>query len=151
MATLDRAIAIAADAHAYLVDKGGQPYILHPLRLVLALNDPTDRIVAALHDVVEDCADWPFARLADEGFSVEVLEAVNALTRKDGESYDDFIARAGANPIARRVKLADLDDNMDMTRIPNPTQKDWDRVRKYARAVTALLDMNPNPLPTAGI
>ena len=135
----ERAIAIATEAHAGQVDKGGQPYILHPLRLMFALEDPTDRIVAVLHDVVED-SPWGINELfVIENFSDEVCDAVWALTRQRGETYEDFIARAGSNPIARRVTLADLDDNSDMTRIPNPTQKDWDRARKYARAITTLL------------
>ena len=139
MATLELAIEIAAEAHARQTDKGGQPYILHPLRLMFALNDPTDRIVAVLHDVVEDSA-WTFRDLSAVGFSRDAVDALRALTRKDGETYDDFIARAAANPIARRVKLADLADNSDMNRIPNPKQKDWDRTKKYARAITTLLD-----------
>lgn len=145
MSTLELAISIAAFAHAEQVDKGGQPYILHPLRLMFALDDPTDKIVSVLHDVVEDSDKYSISHLRRFGFSDEVCDAVQALTREFGESYRDFITRAGANPIARRVKLADLDDNMDMSRIPNPTQKDWDRARKYARAVTALLDIEKAP------
>ncbi len=139
MATLERAIAIASEAHAGQVDKGGQPYILHPLRLMFALDDPTDRIVAVLHDVVEDGDISPDDLQFGCGFSPEIAAAVDALSRRKGETYEDFITRAGANPIARRVKLADLEDNSDMKRIPNPTQKDWDRARKYARAITTLL------------
>jgi len=145
MGCLERAIAIAAAAHAGQVDKGGQPYILHPLRLMFALDDPTDQIVAVLHDVIEDGDIDAYGLHVGHGFSQEIVEAVEALTRRDGETYEAFITRAGANPIARRVKLADLYDNSDMTRIPNPTQKDWDRARKYARAVTALLDAEKAP------
>ena len=150
--TLERAIAIAAEAHADQVDKGGHPYILHPLRVMMAVEDPTDRIVAVLHDVVEDGDEWTFSRLAEAGFSVEVLEAVNALTRQPGETYAAFIQRLSTNPIARRVKLADLADNMDMSRIPNPTQGDRKRLEKYQRAVAALVlnAENPPPLRTTG-
>ena len=117
MATLERAIAIAAEAHAGQRDKAGAPYILHPLRVMLRLGDPVDRIVAVLHDVVEDAPAWPLERLRAEGFSEEVLEAVERLTKRPGEDYEESIERAGAHPIARRVKVADLEDNMDLARL----------------------------------
>lgn len=143
--TLERAIAIAAEAHADQVDKGGEPYILHPLRVMMAVKEPADRIVAVLHDVIEDSA-WGINELfVVEGFSEEVCDAVWALTRQPRETYEAFIQRLSTNPIARRVKLADLDDNSDMSRIQNPTQKDWDRARKYARAITTLLQNDESP------
>lgn len=136
-AGLERAIAIAAEAHAGQVDKGGAPYILHPLRVMLAMSEPRERIVAVLHDVVED-SDWTFEGLAEAGFSPAVIAALKALTKTDGEAYDAFIQRAKANPIARQVKLADIADNSDLTRISQPTTEDHWRMEKYRRAAEAL-------------
>lgn len=130
---LARAIEIAANAHATQVDKGGAPYILHPLRMMMKQTTEPAMIAAVLHDVVEDTP-WTLERLRDEGFPEEVLDAVACLTKREGEDYADFITRAGANPIARAVKLADLEDNMDIRRIPQPTQKDFDRLVKYRRS-----------------
>jgi len=137
MSTLERAIAIAAEAHAGMVDKAGAPYILHPLRVMLRVNDDRARIAAVLHDIVED-TDWTIERLRAEGFDEEVLAAIDALTRREGEDYFDFCRRAAQNPIARIVKRADLEDNLDLSRIPNPTPKDLERVERYRRALELL-------------
>jgi len=142
MSTLERAIAIAAEGHAGQVDKAGAPYVLHPLRLMLAVSSIDERIVAVLHDVVEDCQGWTFDRLRQEGFSEAVLTALQSVTKRDGEAYDDFVLRAAANPIGRRVKLADLRDNSDISRIASPTQRDHERIGKYRRAI-ALIDPGP--------
>jgi (p)ppGpp synthase/HD superfamily hydrolase len=136
-AGLERAIAIAAEAHAGQVDKGGAPYILHPLRVMLSLSGPDERIVAVLHDVVED-SDWTFERLRAAGFSSAVIKALRALTKIDGETYEAFIERAKANAIARRVKLADIADNSDLSRIPQPSTEDHWRIEKYRRAAVVL-------------
>jgi len=136
-AGLERAIVIAAEAHAGQADKGGQPYILHPLRVMLSLGAEEERIVAVLHDVVED-SDWTFEGLADAGFSPAVIAALRCLTKAEGEAYDAFIQRAKANAIARRVKLADIADNSDLSRIPNPTTEDRWRMEKYRRAAAEL-------------
>ncbi|MBC7149026.1 MAG: HD domain-containing protein [Rhizobium sp.] len=111
MSDLDMAIEVAVDAHRNQYDKNGEPYILHPLRVMLALDAETDRIVGVLHDVVEDCVVGcgPSIRML---FGDDVWAAVTALTRDEGESYEDFIVRAKANPIARRVKIADINDNL---------------------------------------
>lgn len=141
MSTLERAIAIAAEAHAGQTDKGGAPYILHPLRVMLRAREsgaPIAAIAAVLHDVIEDCPDWPAGRLASAGFGETVLEALDALTRRAGEAYDDFIARCGANAIARIVKLADLEDNLDLSRIGNPSENDIARIERYVAAHAAL-------------
>jgi (p)ppGpp synthase/HD superfamily hydrolase len=137
MSTLERAIAIAAEAHLGQVDKAGAPYILHPLRVMLRVQMPAERIAAVLHDVVEDTA-WTLEELAAEGFEPEVLAAVDALTRREGESYEAFVARAGADPVARVVKLADLAENMDLERIASPTAADIARLDRYRRAVAQL-------------
>jgi (p)ppGpp synthase/HD superfamily hydrolase len=135
MSTLERAIVIAAEAHAGITDKGGAPYILHPLRMMMDLTSADERIVAVLHDVCEDCPGWTFERLRGEGFSEEILTALDSVTKREGETYEEFALRAAVNPIGRRVKLADLRDNSDLSRITNPSIKDHQRIAKYARAI----------------
>jgi (p)ppGpp synthase/HD superfamily hydrolase len=137
MATLERAIEIAAKAHAGQVDKAGQPYVLHPLRMMLAVTTPEACMAAVLHDVVEDTA-VTLDELRAEGFPAAVLEAVEALTKREGEDYEAFIRRVAPNPIAREVKLADLRDNSDLSRIAEPTERDRERIRKYQRAIAYL-------------
>lgn len=135
--TLERAIAIAATAHAGQVDKGGSPYILHPLRVMLRMTTLEERIVAVLHDVVEDCA-ISLDDLRKEGFSEDVLNAIESVTKVTGESYEDFVERAAQNPIGRVVKLADLEENSDLSRIASPSWEDLERVEKYRRAIGRL-------------
>jgi (p)ppGpp synthase/HD superfamily hydrolase len=139
MSTLERAIAIAADAHAGQVDKAGEPYILHPLRVMMKLEAVEDRIVGVLHDVVEDNATWPLAALRAEGFAEAILAAVDAVTRREDEDYETFVRRAGKNAIGRRVKLADLADNMELARIKAPGPKDYERMERYRKACEILL------------
>jgi (p)ppGpp synthase/HD superfamily hydrolase len=135
---LERAIAIATEAHAGQVDKAGAPYISHPLRVMRVQDSEEARIVAVLHDVVEDCSGWTFKRLEGEGFSPQVIEALRLVTKIDGEDYSDFVLRAAGNPISRAVKLADLKDNMDLSRIAHVTDRDLERIEKYRRAVALL-------------
>ncbi|MFW9078899.1 HD domain-containing protein [Pseudomonas sp. P2757] len=135
--TLERAIAIAATAHAGQVDMGGAPYILHPLKVMLRMSSLEERIVAVLHDVVEDCG-ISLDDLRKEGFSEEVLEAIASVTKVPGESYEDFVERAAQNPIGRVVKLADLEENSDLSRIASPSWEDLERVEKYRRAIGRL-------------
>jgi len=137
MGTLERAILIAAQAHLGQRDKGGAPYILHPLRMMMRMESEDAMMAAVLHDVVED-SDWTLEQLRAEGFSEDVLQAVDCLTRRDDESYDEFVARAQANAIARRVKIADLEDNMNVKRIGEMTPKDLARIKEYHRAWRAL-------------
>jgi (p)ppGpp synthase/HD superfamily hydrolase len=137
MATLERAILIAAQAHLGQRDKGGAPYILHPLRMMMRMESEDAMMAAVLHDVVED-SDWTLEQLRGEGFSEEVLQAVDCLTRRDDERYDEFVARAQVNPIARQVKIADLEDNMNVKRIGEMTPKDLGRIKEYHRAWRAL-------------
>ncbi|MGH7126793.1 MAG: hypothetical protein ACREFI_20620 [Stellaceae bacterium] len=139
MSSLERAIAIAAEAHAGQVDKAGAAYVLHPLRMMLRVTTPAERIVAVLHDVCEDCPEWTFDRLRAEGFSEQVIEALQSVTKRSGEDYEAFVRRAAENPIGRCVKLADLNDNCDLSRIASPTQRDFERIRKY-RAAIALIE-----------
>jgi len=138
MASLERAIEIAATAHAGQLDRSGQPYILHPLRVMLAVNSEHERMAAVLHDVVED-SDITYDDLISEGFPTEVVDAVRLLTRAKGASRIDAARKAIRNPIARVVKLADVADNMDMSRIPNPTEKDHARLKEYEQVREILL------------
>lgn len=141
-ATLERAIEIAARAHAGQFDKGGAPYILHPLRVMLRVPPGAAQIVAVLHDVVEDSGGQvTFDSLAREGFAPEVIEALRSVTKIEGEAYADFVARAACNDIGRVVKLADLLENSDLSRIAEPTPKDLARLEKY-RAAIAWLQAN---------
>lgn len=138
MSTLERAICIAAEAHAGQVDKAGQPYILHPLRVMLRVETEEERIAAVLHDVVEDTS-VTVEQLEKAGFSRVVLIAIEALTKRPGEGRLEAAARAAANPVARTVKLADNAENMDLSRIANPTAKDHARIEEYKRVRGILL------------
>lgn len=132
---LDKAIFIAAQAHLGQKDKAGEPYILHPLRMMLRFKSEPEMIVAVLHDVVEDNPNWSLDRLRQEGFTEEIVEAIDHLTRrKEQETYEAFVERAAQNPLARRVKLADLEDNMDLKRYKQLTAKDQERLARYHRA-----------------
>lgn len=137
MSTLERALALAAIAHEGQIDKAGAPYILHVLRVMLRLTTPEERMAAALHDVVEDCG-WTLDRLRAEGFPEEVIAGIDAVTRRDSESYEEFVLRAKAHPIGRRVKMADLEDNSDLTRLSEITERDQARLDKYRRAMDML-------------
>jgi (p)ppGpp synthase/HD superfamily hydrolase len=137
MSTLERAIAIAAEAHAGQQNKDGGPYILHPVRVMMRVEGLDGQTAAILHDVVED-TDWTLERLRAEGFSEVVLTAVDSLTHREGEEYFAYVARAGANPLAREVKLADLEDNMNVMRLAEVRDKDLERVRKYHKAWLSL-------------
>lgn len=135
---LDRAIVVATTAHSGQRDKAGQPYILHPLRIMASMSTETERVAALLHDVAEDCEGWDIARVAAE-FGTEVGAAVDALTKRSGEEYDAYLARIEANPVAVKVKLADLADNSDMSRLKHTTEKDKARLRKYQLAISRLM------------
>ena len=138
MSTLEKAIAIAATAHAGQLDKADQPYILHPLRVMLRVATLDEKMAAVLHDVVEDTP-VTLEELAREGFSPEVLSAVSALTKQSGESRLDAAIRAAANAIARNVKLADNTENMDLSRIRTPTARDYERLEEYKKVRELLL------------
>lgn len=138
MDNLERAIALAVDAHAGQIDKAGATYIRHPLRVMSQMETPQERVVAVLHDVVEDTEYTP-AMIEDE-FYKEIRDAVEALTKQDGESYSDFVKRAAANDIARKVKIADIEDNMDLTRLSEVSEKTIERQVKYHRARQQLRD-----------
>ena len=108
--------------------------------MMLRFQSEAEMIVAVLHDVVEDSPDWDFERLRREGFSEEIIAAVDHLTRRETESYEAFVERSSRNPVARRVKLADLEDNMDLTRLKTLTEQDQVRLARYHRAWQRLSD-----------
>ena len=126
---LERAIEIAVNAHKGVTDKGGNPYIVHPLRVMMSLKSDNEKIVGVLHDVVEDAEDWDFERLKEEGFSEEVLDGLRSVTKtSEEEDYNEFVQRALTNEIGRAVKIADIRDNLDVTRIGELRQKDMNRL-----------------------
>lgn len=133
MSSLEEAIKIAVTAHAGQKDKVGQPYILHPLRLMCRMETDEERMAAVLHDVVEDTP-ITFEDLKAAGIPAAVLAALERLTKIEGESYEAFIERVIPDRIACRVKVADLEDNMDVRRLPEVTEKDRARLDRYARA-----------------
>lgn len=134
---LETALLTALDAHSGQKDKAGQPYILHPLRVMLSLTGETERIVAILHDVVED-SDATLDNLQNQGFSEDVVDAVDALTHRDGESYESYIERLRTTPIARVVKIADLQDNLDESRLSDVRDADRERMTRYRDALDSL-------------
>ena len=129
----DKALQIAVRAHKGQKDKAGHDYILHPIRVSERCDDPRANIVALLHDTIED-TDVTADYLREEGFTEEIVEAVMAVTRREGEEYDDYVRRAAQNELGRMVKRADLEDNMDIRRLPELTDRDVERLRKYLRA-----------------
>ena len=135
---LEKAIQIAVEAHAGTKDKGGKAYILHPISVMMRVETEEEKIVAILHDVVED-TDWTFDALRKEGFSETVIEALETVTKySEEEDYDDFIQRSLKNDIGRKVKIADLRENLDVTRIGELYPKDIERINKYKRALQTL-------------
>ncbi len=140
--TIEDAILLATQLHKGQVDKAGAPYILHPLRVMLnpILTTETERITAVLHDVVEDC-EMSFETLSELGYTDETIRALGFLTKhlEEENDYFRFIARISeGSELARMVKFADLKDNEDLSRISNPTEKDFKRQKKYQRAIEIL-------------
>lgn len=137
---LDSAIITAVAAHVEQVDKCGEPYILHPMRVMLSLQTTEQRIVAILHDVIEDTY-VTLEELKEYGYSESILEALDAITKRKGEKYLDYIARIKANPIAKAVKIADIKDNSSPLRIYKLDPKTIARLtEKYANALKFLDD-----------
>ncbi len=142
MATIETALQMAAKAHAGQKDKDGQPYILHPLRVMHAVKGLEAQIVAILHDVVEDTS-VTMEDLQAAGFSQTILNGVRCVTHGKDESYADYVVRCKADPIGRQVKLADLEDNARLPRLllrPDRLEGDLKRMRKYTLAYKFLTD-----------
>lgn len=136
---LEKALVIAIKAHEGQKDKAGVPYILHPIRVSNRCKTDEERIVAILHDTIEDTDVTP-DYLLSEGFPKSIVKAVLSVTRNEGESYEDFVIRSKQNPIGRQVKIHDLEDNMDITRLHSLSEKDLERLNKYLKAYRVLIE-----------
>jgi (p)ppGpp synthase/HD superfamily hydrolase len=136
---LEKAIAIAVQAHQGQRDRSGLPYILHPITVMCRVESVPEKTVAVLHDVVED-TDWTLADLQSEGFPKRILEAVDSVTKREDEPYEEFVKRSANNPLGLNVKIADLEHNMDLRRSKAITEEDKTRLQKYVRAWNYLTD-----------
>ena len=132
---MEDALLLAVEVHRGQRDKYGAPYILHPLRVMAQVEDTTEKMVAILHDVLED-SDLTPKDLREAGYPPAVVQAVDQLTKRPGEAYERYIQRLRLHPLARRVKLADLRDNMDVRRLPAEAWSDQEmaRLQRYRRA-----------------
>lgn len=136
----DHALRIAIRAHKGQKDKSEREYVMHPIRVAERCKDPRAKIVALLHDTIED-TNVTQEYLRSEGFPEEIIGAVLSVTKQKGENYEDFVSRAAANAIGREVKIADLEDNMDIRRLHEITDEDVARLRKYLRAWKYLINL----------
>ncbi len=134
-----KALKICFDAHKNQIDKSGLPYVFHPFHLAEQMDNEKEVVCALLHDVVED-TDTTFDHLINLGFDNEIIEVLRLLTHRDGVEYMDYVKDVKNNEIARKVKLADLKHNSDLTRFnpENITEKDLKRQKKYLNAITFL-------------
>ncbi len=130
---LERAIEIAVQAHKGQRDRNGDPYVLHPLRLMLRGRTAEEKIVAVLHDVVED-SEWTLEQLRAEGFPAKIVAAVDNLTKRPRENYTKFVRRSASHPLSRQIKIFDLEDNMNPLRLKTVDAKALKRLKKYVRA-----------------
>lgn len=133
----EKAMQIAIKVHRGQLDKGGNDYINHPVRVERRCTCQEDRLVALLHDTIED-GDITADYLLMQGFPREIVDAVLSVSRNKDEDYFDFILRCKENPIGRVVKIFDLVDNMDITRLKELTHKDIERLKKYHKAYNIL-------------
>jgi (p)ppGpp synthase/HD superfamily hydrolase len=138
MSVLEHAIAVAARAHAGHLAENGEPYIFHPLRVMLALDAEDERIVGVLHDVPEKTG-WSLDVLRAEGFLDHIIAAIDSVSRRQGEDYFDFVQRTRENDLGRRVKIADLQDNIEhvKSRLEDPEARK--KLGKYEEALRRLL------------
>lgn len=134
-----KAYNLAKSAHEGQVDKGGKPYIEHPVAVASLVFTDEEKIVALLHDVVEDTP-ITLNDLREQGFTAEVVTAVDCLTKRQDEILGDYLNRVKSNALATTVKIADLTHNSDIRRIPNPTEKDLARVTRYKKEIAYLQD-----------
>jgi len=132
-----KAMKIAFQAHKEQTDKSGMPYIYHPIHLAEQMTDENSTCVALLHDVVED-TDLTLSDLEQLGFNESILEALKLMTHIEGVPYMDYVAEIKLNPIAKAVKLADLNHNSDLSRLDKVDEKALKRVEKYSMAIKLL-------------
>lgn len=135
---VDRALFLASKYHLYQTDKSGKPYVEHPKTVAAKQKSDVARCVALLHDVLEDTDMDP--RILDEYFSKEVGTAVRLMTHDENDDYFDYVKKLACDPLARSVKLADIEHNSDMSRLKAPTEADYKRLEKYEKARRILLD-----------
>ena len=136
-AATKKAMKIAFDAHRGQTDRAGIDYVNHPLHLAEQMETESETCAAFLHDVVEDSS-WTIEMLAAEGIPNDALEAIKLLTHKEGVPYVEYVESLKDNEIARKVKLADLEHNSDLSRLPEVSEEDLTRVRKYYKAIELL-------------
>lgn len=137
--TLELALQIAVKAHPGQKDKSGEPYIFHPIRVMQRCSTPKAKIVALLHDMVED-TDVTFEHLEAAGFDSKTLASLRLVTHKKDVPYDEYIDALMLDPVAVEVKLADLEDNSDIRRLKEIGAKDVERLKKYLRTHLRLTD-----------
>ena len=133
MDLIEKSLKIALKAYAGQKDKAGKTYILHPLRLMNNVDTEEEMAIALLHDVIED-SDFTEHDLLDKGIPSKVIEAVKCLSKLDGENYDDFIDRVLENELATKIKIVDIEDNINILRLSTVTDKDLRRIAKYHSA-----------------
>jgi (p)ppGpp synthase/HD superfamily hydrolase len=133
MTLIEKSLTIALRAYTGKTDKAGRDYIHHPLRLMAKMTTDSEMAVALLHDVIED-SDITADDLLAEGIPNEVVEAVLCLTKQAGENYLEFVLRAKQNTLARKVKLADIEDNINVLRLLTLNETDLARIAKYHAA-----------------
>ncbi len=133
MKLIETSLQIALQAYAGKTDKAGREYILHPLRVMAKMKTDLEMSAALLHDVIED-SDITADQLLAEGIPAEVVEAVQSLSKNENEDYMDFVARVKQNPLAANVKIADIEDNIDILRLVALEEHDLARIRKYHSA-----------------
>lgn len=141
---LNRALAIAAEAHAGHVKRGHEPFMAHVTRVVASVDGIDAKIVAALHDVLEK-SDWSLDDLAREGFGSAILAGVEAMTRRPGEEFTALVERAAAHPLARAVKEADIRDNLSGWERARPSRERTERLERYRRALGHLHEAEHQP------
>lgn len=137
---LEKAAHLMLEMHKGQTDKAGQPYFLHPMRVALNCETPVQKAVAFLHDILEDTP-LTADNLKDLGFSTDVIEAIQSVTRKKDENYEDFIVRCSFNPTGRFVKIRDLEDNLNVTRLQKIDSAAADRINRYLKALRFLKGM----------
>lgn len=133
MTLIERSLQIALRAYAGKTDKAGREYILHPLRVMAKMETDIERSAALLHDVIED-SEITAEQLLAEGIPAEVVDAVVCLTRREAEDYQAFVARTKQNRLAAKVKMADIEDNIDVLRLTSLDEDAWARIQKYHAA-----------------
>ena len=139
MKLIEKSLHIALQAYAGKTDKAGREYIHHPLRVMAKMKTDLEMSVALLHDVIED-SDLTAEQLLAEGIPAEVIEAIQCLSRNENEDYQDFVGRTKKNELAAKIKIADIEDNIDVLRLASLNETDLTRIKKYHSAWQFLND-----------